>query len=333
MSLEARKRKHLEACLEGEVGFQRTTTGLERYRLRYQALAGLALGEVDLSTPFLGRVLKAPFLIGAMTGGEALGERINLALGEAAEALGIGMMLGSGRILLERPEVLPSFRVRRVAPRALLLANLGLAQLRHYRREDLLRLVDLLEADGLVLHINPLQEAVQKGDTDFRGLLKRLEALLPLPFPVMVKEVGHGLSREAALALKDLPLAAVDVAGAGGTSWARVEEWVRYGEVRHPELCEIGIPTAQAILEVRAVLPGIPLVASGGVYTGTEAAKALALGADLVAVARPLLRPALGGAEAVAAWIRDYLEELRIALFAIGARSPKEARGRVEPIP
>jgi len=325
-----RKRRHLEACLRGEVGYQRTTTGFERFRLRYQALAGLALGEVDLTTPFLGKTLKAPFLIGAMTGGEENGERINLALAEAAETLGVGMMLGSGRIVLERPETLRSFRVRKVAPRLLLIANLGLAQLRRYGREDLLRLVELLEADALALHTNPLQEAVQGGDTDFRGLLERLAALLPLPFPVMVKEVGHGLSREAALALRDLPLAAVDVAGAGGTSWARVEEWVRFGEVRHPELCEIGIPTAQALLEVREVLPHLPLVASGGVYTGTDAAKALALGADLVAAARPLLRPALEGAEKAAAWIQDYLEELRIALFAIGARNPKEARGRAE---
>ncbi|WP_448568503.1 type 2 isopentenyl-diphosphate Delta-isomerase [Thermus sp.] len=331
MSILERKRKHLEACLHGEVAFQKTTTGLERFRLRYQAMAGLALSEVDLSTPFLGKTLKAPFLIGAMTGGEENGERINLALAEAAEALGVGMMLGSGRVVLERPEALRSFQVRKVAPRVLLIANLGLAQLRRYGREDLLRLVEMLEADALALHVNPLQEAVQKGDTDFRGLLARLKALLPLPFPVLVKEVGHGLSREAALALKDLPLAAVDVAGAGGTSWARVEEWVRYGEVRHPELCEIGVPTAQAILEVREALPEVPLIASGGVYTGTEAAKALALGADLVAVARPLLKPALEGAKEVAAWIGDYLQELRTALFAVGARTPREARGRIEP--
>ena len=333
MSTLERKRKHLEACLHGEVAFQKTTTGLERFRLRYQALSGLALSEVDLTTPFLGKTLKAPFLIGAMTGGEENGERINLALAEAAEALGVGMMLGSGRIVLERPEALRSFQVRKVAPKVLLVANLGLAQLRRYGREDLVRLVEMLEADALALHVNPLQEAVQRGDTDFRGLLARLRALLPLPFPVLVKEVGHGLSREAALALKGLPLAAVDVAGAGGTSWARVEEWVRYGEVRHPELCEMGVPTAQAILEVREVLPEVPLIASGGVYTGTDAAKALALGADLVAVARPLLRPALMGAEAAAAWIADYLEELRTALFAVGARRPVEARGKVEASP
>jgi isopentenyl-diphosphate delta-isomerase len=332
LSTLERKRKHLEACLEGPVAYQRTTTGLEAYRLRYQALAGLALEEVDLTTPFLGKTLKAPFLIGAMTGGEEKGERINLALAEAAEGLGVGMMLGSGRIVLERPEALRSFRVRKVAPKLLLVANLGLVQLSRYGRDELLRLVELLEADALAFHVNPLQEAVQKGDTDFRGLVERLKALLPLPFPVLVKEVGHGLSREAALALKGLPLAAVDVAGAGGTSWARVEEWVRYGEVRHPELCEVGIPTAQALQEVREVLPHTPLIASGGVYTGTDAVKALALGADLVAVARPLLRPALEGAERVRAWIADYLAEMRLALFAVGARAPKEALGRIEEV-
>jgi transposase len=170
LSTLERKRKHLEACLHGEVAFQKTTTGLERFRLRYQALSGLALSEVDLTTPFLGKTLKAPFLIGAMTGGEENGERINLALAEAAEALGVGMMLGSGRIVLERPEALRSFQVRKVAPKVLLVANLGLAQLRRYGREDLIRLVEVLEADALALHVNPLQEAVQRGDTDFRGL-------------------------------------------------------------------------------------------------------------------------------------------------------------------
>ncbi|ETN89373.1 type 2 isopentenyl-diphosphate Delta-isomerase [Thermus sp. NMX2.A1] len=331
MNAIERKRKHLEACLEGQVAYQRVSTGLEGYRLRYQALAGLSLSQVDLSTPFLGKTLKAPFLIGAMTGGEALGQRINHALAEAAESLGIGMMLGSGRLVLERPETLKSFKVRQVAPKILLIANLGLVQLTRYRRDALIRLVELLEADALALHINPLQEAVQKGDTDFFGLLRILETLLPLPFPVMVKEVGHGLGREAALALKDLPLAAIDVAGAGGTSWARVEEWVRYGEVRHPELCEIGIPTAQAIQEVREVLPHIPLVASGGVYIGTDAVKALALGANLVSAARPLLKPALEGPEAVQNYLKDYLSEMRIALFAIGAKNPQEAQGRIEP--
>lgn len=330
MEGRTRKRKHLEACLLGEVAYQRLGAGFERYHLRYNPLAGLSLEEVDLTTPFLGKTLRAPFLISPMTGGEEWGERINLALAEAAETLGVGMSLGSGRIALENPQALRSFKVRRVAPRVLLIANLGLVQLnRGYGREELLRLVELLEADALTLHVNPLQEAVQGGDTDFRGLLEKLGDLLAtLPFPVLLKEVGHGFGREAARRLKGLPLAALDVAGAGGTSWARVEEWVRFGRVIRQELSEIGIPTAEAIRECREELPNLPLIASGGVYTGTDAAKALALGADLVGVARPLLGPALEGPEKVAKWIDGYLEELRIALFAIGAKTPREAQGR-----
>lgn len=331
--IHTRKRKHLEVCLHEPVEYTRLTTGLERYRLRYQALPELALEEVNLSTRFLGKTLQAPFLIGAMTGGEAYGGRINRALAQAAEQLGIGMMLGSQRVMLERPQAHNSFQVREVAPSTLLVGNLGLVQLnKGYGLAQLLQAVELVQADALALHINPLQEALQiEGDTDFRGLLDKLRTLLPqLPFPVLLKEVGHGIGREAAQQLVGLPFAALDVAGAGGTSWARVEELVHHGHILHPELVELGIPTAQALLECRSVLPHKPLIASGGIRTGTDAAKALALGAQAVAVARPLLKPALEGAEAVVAWIKNFLHELRVALFAIGARTPSEALGRIE---
>lgn len=330
--IQTRKRKHLEVCLSEPVEFTRLTTGFERYRLRYQAFPELALAEVDLTTFFLGKRLRAPFLIGAMTGGEANGARINRALAQAAERLGVGMMLGSQRVMLERPETRLSFQVRDVAPTTLLVGNLGLVQLnKGYGPEELQQAVSLVGADALALHTNPLQEALQPGgDTDFRGLLAKLEALLPrLPFPVLLKEVGHGIGKEAARLLKGLPVAALDVAGAGGTNWAKVEELVHYGRVLHPELVETGIPTAKALVECREVLPHTPLVASGGIRSGTDAAKALALGADVVAVARPLLQPALEGPEAVVAWIESFLNELRVALYAIGARTPREARGRI----
>lgn len=332
LDIQNRKRKHLEVCLSEPVEYQTLTTGLEHYRLRYRALPELALDEVDLSTQFLGKLLRAPFLIGAMTGGEERGARINRTLAEAAEHLGLGMMLGSQRVMLERPQALASFQVRRVAPSTLLVGNLGLVQLnKGYGLEHLEQAVSLVGADALALHLNPLQEATQGGDTDFRGLLGKLRSLLPrVPFPVMLKEVGHGIGREVAQQLLDLPIAALDVAGAGGTCWAKVEEWVRFGEVLHPELVEIGIPTAQALLETRGVLPGIPLVASGGIKSGTDAAKALALGAQMVAVARPLVRPALEGTAAVIAWLENFLWELRVALYAIGARTPSEALGRIE---
>jgi isopentenyl-diphosphate delta-isomerase len=330
--IQTRKRKHLEVCLTEAVEYTRVTTGFEGYRLRYRALPELSLDALNLSATFLGKPLKAPFLIGAMTGGEAFGGRINRALAEAAERLGVGMMLGSQRVMLERPAASASFMVREVAPSTLLMGNLGLVQLnKGYGRDELIQAVQSVGADAIALHTNPLQEATQGGDTDFGGLLDRLRATLPeLPFPVVLKEVGHGIGHEVANQLKDLPLAALDVAGAGGTSWAKVEEFVRYGEVKHPELVEMGLPTAQALVECRHTLPGLPLVASGGIRSGSDAAKALALGAQMVAVARPLVQPALEGAEAVVAWIEDFLWELRVALYAIGAATPAEALGRIE---
>ena len=331
--IQTRKRKHLEVCRSEAVEYVSLTTGFENYRLRYSALPDIALDEVDLGVEFLGKRLKAPFLIGAMTGGEEFGAKINGNLAEAAQRLGVGMMLGSQRVMLERPQALSSFQVREVAPDILLIGNLGLVQLnKGYGLDQLERAVTLVGADAIALHLNPLQEALQPGgDTDFRGLMDKLSVLLPqVGFPVMLKEVGHGIGREVALQLRSLPLAALDVAGAGGTSWAKVEALVHQGRVNHPELVEIGIPTSQALIESRQALPQLPLVASGGIRNGTQAAKALALGANMVAVARPLVEPALQGPEAVVAWIENFLWELKVALFAIGAKTPLEALGRIE---
>lgn len=332
--IAGRKRRHLDVCLGGDVGFRRTTTGFERVALEYRALPETDLADVDLTTPFLGRTLSAPFLIGAMTGGEELGARVNRTLAEAAQATGVGMMLGSQRIMLERPETRPTFEVRGVAPDILLVGNLGAVQLlRGMGGAEAARAVSEVGADALAFHLNPLQEAAQGGDTAYRGLAARLaEVVAALPFPVLVKEVGHGIGTATAALLAGTPLAAVDVAGAGGTSWARVEELVRFGEVRHPDLVELGVPTARALVETRAALPGVPLVASGGVRTGVDAAKALALGASAVAVARPLLAPALEGTAAVVAWIDGFLAELRAALFAAGAATPAGIAGRVGPL-
>lgn len=332
--IQTRKRKHLEVCLSEAVEYERVSTGLEQYRLRYCALPDLSLDEVDLTTSFLGKTLSAPFLIGAMTGGEEFGGRINRNLAEAAQRLGVGMMLGSQRVMLERPGALPSFQVRPIAPDILLVGNLGLVQLnKGYGLEQIQQAVSLVGADAIALHINPLQEALQPGgDTDFRGLLEKLRLLLPqVPFPVVLKEVGHGIGLEVATQLRHLPFAALDVAGAGGTCWAKVEALVHGGKVLNPELVEIGIPTAQALRESRQALPDRPLVASGGIRNGTQAAKALALGASMVAVARPLVKPALESADAVVEWIEDFLWELRRALFAVGAQTPTAALGRLEP--
>jgi isopentenyl-diphosphate Delta-isomerase len=319
--MEKRKRRHIDVCLGDAVDYQTVTTGFENYRLTYNALTQTSLSSVDISTEFLGTPLRAPVLIGAMTGGAELSGVINRNLASAAQRLGVGMMLGSQRIMFDNATAAASFAVRDAAPDALLIGNVGMAQLDEAVVPALARALDRVGADALAVHTNPLQEAMQRdGDTDFSGSLDRLRAVAAgLDYPVMLKEVGHGIGATAAAELVDCPLAAVDIAGAGGTSWARVEQLVRYGEIRYPALAEWGIPTAQALTEVRRTLPDMAIVASGGIRTGMDAAKALALGADVVAVARPLLGPAIESSAAVEDWLQRFIDELRICLHGCGA--------------
>jgi isopentenyl-diphosphate delta-isomerase len=318
--LATRKLRHIDACLTGPVEYVGVATGFERYRLPYNALTQTSLSTIELGTRFLGAELRAPVLVGAMTGGAELSRTINRNLAEAAQKLGIGMMLGSQRIMLDNDTAARSFEVRELAPDVLLIGNIGLAQLSDAAIPKLVAALERVGADALAVHTNPLQEAMQdNGDTDFSGSLERLRRLAEeLPCPILVKEVGHGIGAQAAEKLRGLPIAAVDVAGAGGTSWARVEQLVRYGEVRYPAIAEWGVPTAQALQEVRATLPGMPLVASGGIRTGMDAAKALALGADVVALARPLLAPAIESPAAALDALEGLVEELRVCLHGCG---------------
>lgn len=326
--METRKRRHIDVCLSEAVDFQTVTTGLERYRLPYNALTQTDLESIELGTDFLGTRLRAPVLIGPMTGGAELSGTINRHLASAAQQLGIGMMLGSQRIMLDNGSASATFRVRDIAPDVLLIGNIGLAQLTAQTVPALVKALDQVNANALAVHTNPLQEAMQhKGDTDFSGSIARLRDIAgSIGYPVILKEVGHGIGARAAAELADCPIAAVDVAGAGGTSWARVEQFVRYGEIRYPALAEWGVPTAQALLEVRRALPGVALVASGGIRTGMDAAKALALGADVVSVARPLLAPAIESSAAVTDWLQRFIDELLICLHGSGAADLAELR-------
>ncbi|UBV41861.1 type 2 isopentenyl-diphosphate Delta-isomerase [Deinococcus taeanensis] len=328
-AIQARKLRHIDACLRPDSQYARQTTGLDAVPWPYRALPELDLDRVDLRTTFLGRPLAAPLLIGAMTGGAEAAGRINQNLALAAQRLGIGMMLGSQRVMLERPDTRTSFLVRHTAPDILLIGNLGGAQfLLGYGPHEAARAVREVGADALAIHINPLQEALQPGgDTRWAGLRDRLADILPeLDFPVILKEVGHGLDAQTVALAAPLGFAALDVAGAGGTSWARVEQLVHHGEVRTPDLCDLGVPTAQALRDARLAAPGVPLVASGGIRSGLDAARALALGAQVVAVARPLLEPALHSADAAEAWLRQFIHELRVALFVGGYASVSELR-------
>ncbi|MBY0441230.1 MAG: type 2 isopentenyl-diphosphate Delta-isomerase [Mycobacteriaceae bacterium] len=327
--LGQRKRRHIDVCLYGDVNYAAVTTGLERYRLPFNALTQTSLTNIDLSVEFFGARLRAPILIGAMTGGAELSATINRNLATAAQSLGLGMMLGSQRIMLNSARgesAAATFAVRDVASDVLLIGNIGLAQLTTAAATDITRALDRVGANALAVHANPLQEAMQdNGDTDFSGSLRRLsDTAEALEYPLLLKEVGHGIGATVITHLcalpGGLPVAGIDVAGAGGTSWSRVEQLVRYGELRYPELADWGIPTAQAIVEVRQVLPAIPLVGSGGIRTGMDAAKALALGADVVAMARPLLAPAIESAAAVEDWLSQFIEELRICLHCCGAK-------------
>jgi isopentenyl-diphosphate delta-isomerase len=232
--------------------------------------------------------------------------------------------------MLDNGSASTSFNVRDVAPDVLLIGNIGLAQLDEFMVPDLVKALDYVGANALAVHTNPLQEAMQhEGDTDFSGSVARLRDIArSIDYPVILKEVGHGIGAAAAAELVDCPIAAVDVAGAGGTSWARVEQYVRYGEIRYPALAEWGIPTAEAVLEVRHTLPDVSIVASGGIRTGMDAAKALAMGADAVAVARPLLAPAIESPDAVVDWLQRFIDELLVCLHGCGAANLAALRRR-----
>jgi isopentenyl-diphosphate delta-isomerase len=319
-----RKRDHLRICREEDVRARDVTTGLQRYRLRHCALPELRLDKVDLGTPFLGKKLRAPFLISAITGGTAPARQINLNLATAAQALGLAMGVGSQRAAIEHPRQARTYQVRAVAPDILLFANLGAVQLNYgYGLAECHQAVDMIGADALVLHLNPLQEALQPhGNTNFAGLLDKIAVICrDLGAPVIIKEVGWGISESTARQLAAAGVAAIDVSGAGGTSWSEVEKHRAESDFQRrvaASFARWGMPTAECILQAQRGAPNLPLIASGGIYTGPEAAVALALGANLVGLARPLLEPATHSAEAVAAELEVLIAGLRIAMFAAG---------------
>ncbi len=324
--IETRKADHIRINLEEDVR-SGLTTGLERYHFTHQALPELDLTRVDTRTQFLGKPLAAPLLISSMTGGTEQARALNRTLAEAAQTAGIAMALGSQRAALEHPELVTTFQVRDVAPTIPLFANLGAVQLNYgYTVEHCQRAVDMLQADALILHLNALQEAVQpEGDANFAGLLKKIEAVCrALSVPVIAKEVGWGISHEAAWQLGQAGVAAIDVAGAGGTSWSQVEMH-RAKTESHKRVAaafvDWGIPTADSIRQVRASVPELPIIASGGLRDGVDVAKCLALGASLGGLAGPFLKAANISLSAVHETIAELTRELRIVMFATGAEN------------
>lgn len=323
-----RKGDHLRLARDAEVGFATLTTGLERIRVAARALPELDLSAVDLGLDLWGRRLAAPLLVSCMTGGVGEAGPVNRALAQAAQMHRVAFGLGSGRALLEDPSRAPSFSVRSVAPDVLLLANLGAVQLREYGLHDCASLVEVCQADALVLHLNVVQEAVQpEGDTTFAGVVARIEALCAtLDVPVVVKEVGFGMAPQDVRRLAEAGVAGIDVAGAGGTNWARVEGLRddRAGRVAGA-FADWGWPTAECVRSARAVLDagrhGVLLVGSGGIRDGVDALKVLCLGADLAGMARGLLAAGWQGPEAASEAVGVLVEQLRVGAWAAGAAS------------
>ena len=320
-----RKLEHLRINLKDDVQFRATTNGLEQYRFVHQALPNLALEEIDLSTTFFKKRLSAPLLISSMTGGADEADRINKTLAAAAQATGIAMGLGSQRAAIEDESLAYSYQVRGVAPDILLFANLGAVQLNYtYTIDQCRRAVEMIQADALILHLNAIQEAVQAGgNTNWKDLLTQIEKVCrALAAPVIAKEVGFGISEDAARQLASAGVAAIDVAGAGGTSWSAVEAR-RAPSSFLRDLAEAfwdwGIPTAESLVRARRAAPNLPLIASGGIRDGVEAAKCVALGAGLVGYASPMLKLADIGVEATVEGIKLLKEELRVAMFGVGA--------------
>jgi len=320
-----RKAEHLRINLEEDVAAKGVRSGFERYRFIPRALPDVDFDSVSTTTELLGHRLGAPLLISCMTGGVSEAQIINTRLAWTAQRFGLALGLGSARVLLEQPEVLPTFDVRPFAPDILIFANLGAIQLNRGVTVDQCRkLVEMLRADALVLHLNALQEALQpEGDTNFSGLLGRITTLCrQIEVPVIAKEVGWGIAPDDVRALLAAGVAAVDVAGAGGTSWSEVERYRMNDPVRQQvaaAFADWGLPTADALVQARQAAPDATIFASGGLRDGMEVAKALALGADLAGMAGPFLRAAADGEDACNTFAEALIDVLRTVMFATGA--------------
>ncbi len=322
-TLSSRKSDHIRINLEEDVSSQ-LTTGLENYHFTHQALPEIDLDRVDMGQTIFGKQLHGPLLISSMTGGTAEAAAINQTLAAAAQSAGIAMGLGSQRAAIEHPELAYTFQVRKTAPDILLFANLGAIQLNyHYSVDECRRAVDMIDADALILHLNALQEALQpEGDTRFAGLLKKIEMVCrALPVPVIAKEVGWGISGQAARQLASAGVSAIDVAGAGGTSWSQVE----MHRIQDTHLARVaavfrdwGIPTGESIRQVREAAPEMTIFASGGLRSGVDIAKCIALGASLGGMAGPFLQAAAQSLDETLRTIDEILREVKVAMFAAG---------------
>ena len=322
--LPARKADHIRINLEENVQ-SGITSGLEKWRFMHEALPELDLNALDTSIRLFGKTLRSPLLISSMTGGTEQARQINRNLAQAAQQAGLAMGLGSMRAAIVHPELSRTFEVRDIAPDILLFANVGAVQLNYgFEVSHFQRAIDMTQADALILHLNPLQEALQpEGDFNLAGLLPKIERLSKaLSAPIIAKEVGWGISPRAAKDLANAGVAAIDVAGAGGTSWSQVEMYRAENPIQRKiaaAFADWGIPTADSVRYARQAAPHVPVFASGGLQTGVDGAKCIALGATLFGLARPLLKAATQSVQAVLDEIAVVNGQLRAAMLCAGA--------------
>lgn len=332
--IDQRKADHIKINLEKDVR-SALTTGLEKYHFVHEALPELDLERIDTSLSLFDKQLEAPILISSMTGGTEDAETINLRLAEAAQELKIAMGVGSQRVAIQNPEQAKTFQVRRVAPDILLFANLGAVQLNYgYGIDQCRQAVDMIQADALILHLNPLQEAVQDaGDTNFAGLSKKIEEICKkLEVPVIAKEVGWGISERTAKLLADCGISAIDVAGAGGTSWSQVEMYRAPDEFTRELAATFvgwGIPTADSILNVKKAAPEMTVFASGGIKDGLDIAKCIALGATLGGMAGQFLKAAAISTKSAIQMMNLTKRQIEVTMFATGAGQLSGLQGKL----
>ena len=323
-----RKRDHIDICLREDVQFQQRGTLLGDVRLMHEALPELRVDDVDLSVKVAGKRLRYPLYISGMTGGTPEAEEINRDLAAVAQEMGVAFGFGSQRPLLRDASTLPSYQVRDVAPDALIFGNLGLVQAGEYSIGDIRELIQRTGVDALCLHLNPAQELMQAhGDRDFSGGIDTLKRLRQeLEVPLIVKETGCGISRRTAERIRSAGIDTIDVAGAGGTSWVAVETR-RAAAERRPlgqAMWDWGIPTAASLLTAGQV-PGLTLLASGGIRGGNDVVNALALGATACGMAHPYLKARdEAGRDGVRRVVTELVEHVRMGMVLTGSRTVSE---------
>lgn len=329
-----RKREQLRLCLTDDVQFKFKTNGFEKYDFVHSAITEVEIDKINFETNIFKKRVSYPFLISCMTGGTIEAENINAKLAIAAQELNIPIGVGSQRQSLESSYHHNSYKIiRKNAPSVPVLGNIGAAQIVKLNKLDVIeKLVDQIEADAMVVHLNPLQELLQEeGEPNFKGLLVKIEELVKiLSVPIIVKEVGAGISKEAARKLLDVGVKGIDVAGAGGTSWAGVEI-LRNKNHQGNEFWDWGLPTSYCVREVSKLKMSynFVLIGSGGINIPTDAAKAFALGADLVASARLILKTLYdSGIEGVKNKVINWFEIIKSIMFLTGSNSIKELRNK-----